>query len=307
MGLAPARGQTSPRRLGSVCRIVICDRHACCHGIGCVPGSGFSRRSVRILAGGERRRHPHVRNCGVPRFHRLTRTSASHRRHLDGDPRRQTLDYRLAAVGRGIFSFDAGFYGSIPGIGLNPAGSGTPPQPQRPIVAIGPSRRRGRATFGGSDRGVFAFGDATFAGSCPGIGVCRIRRCRRPRSHRTRVLGPDPEHAHHFRSGDRADWGRLHPLRGQTGVRPRHATCFVSLPAGATTSSDSAAAIFVTDDHLGYWNATAQGKVYPFGDAPFEGTCPAPRSTGQSWRRRALDSRQHWPNAHHVGLERGSG
>ena len=272
MGLAPCAHRLSPSDWGPVRRIVICDRHACCHGIGCVPGSGFSRRSVRILAGGERRRHPHVRNCGVPRFHRLTRTSASHRRHLDGDPRRQTLDYRLAASDGGIFSFDAGFYGSIPGIGLNPAGSGTPPQPQRPIVATVHSVTGQGYFLVAPDRGVFAFGDATFAGSCPGIGGCAgsavavvpevtglgywVRTQSMPI---TSAAATEPTGAGYILYAARQVFAH------------GHATCFASLPAGATTSSDSAAAIFVTDDHLGYWNATAQGKVYPFGDAPFEG------------------------------------
>ena len=127
---------------------------------------------MRILAGGERRWQPHIRNCGVPRFHRLARTSASHRRHLDGDPGEGTSGYRLVASDGGIFSFDTGFYGSIPGIGLNPAGSGLPHSLNAPIVATVNSVTGQGYFLVAPDGGVFAFGDATFAGSCRGIGGC---------------------------------------------------------------------------------------------------------------------------------------
>ena len=43
--------------------------------------------------------------------------------------------------------------------------------------------------------------------------------------------------------------------------------CLRARPGG----SDPAAAVFATDDGLGYWVVTADGKVYPFGDAPNEG------------------------------------
>ncbi|HEX4162141.1 MAG TPA: Ig-like domain-containing protein, partial [Acidimicrobiales bacterium] len=81
--------------------------------------------------------------------------------------------YWLDASDGGIFAFgDAGFYGSIPGLGLHPAGSGSPNSLNAPIVGMVPSSD-GRGYFMvASDGGVFAFGDARFAGSCPGIGGC---------------------------------------------------------------------------------------------------------------------------------------
>ena len=81
--------------------------------------------------------------------------------------------YWLDASDGGVFSFgDTQFYGSIPGLGLNPAGSGKPNSLNAPIVGMVPSRDQGGYFMVASDGGVFAFGDAKFAGSCPGIGGC---------------------------------------------------------------------------------------------------------------------------------------
>jgi hypothetical protein len=81
--------------------------------------------------------------------------------------------YWLVASDGGVFAFgDAGYFGSIPGLGIHPAGSGLPNSLNAPIVGIvGSSDGQGYFMVA-SDGGVFAFGDATFAGSCPGIGGC---------------------------------------------------------------------------------------------------------------------------------------
>ena len=60
----------------------------------------------------------------------------------------------------------------IPGLGLNPTGSGLPNSLNAPIVGMVPSADGGGYFMVTSDGGVFAFGDAHFAGSCPGIGGC---------------------------------------------------------------------------------------------------------------------------------------
>src|SRR6202042_2528517 len=62
------------------------------------------------------------------------------------------------------------FYGSIPGLGLHPAGSGLANSLNAPIVGMVPSFDDNGYFMVASDGGVFAFGDAHFAGSCPGIG-----------------------------------------------------------------------------------------------------------------------------------------
>ena len=81
--------------------------------------------------------------------------------------------YWLVASDGGIFSFgDSAFYGSIPGVGLHPAGSGLPDSLDAPIVGMVPSSTGHGYFMVASDGGVFAFGDAHFEGSCPGIGGC---------------------------------------------------------------------------------------------------------------------------------------
>ena len=88
--------------------------------------------------------------------------------------------YWLVASDGGIFSFgDAAFYGSIPGLGLHPAGSGQPNSLDAPIVGMVPTSPVTGYFMVASDGGVFAFGDARFEGSCPGIGgCCRARPWR---------------------------------------------------------------------------------------------------------------------------------
>jgi hypothetical protein len=86
--------------------------------------------------------------------------------------------YWLVASDGGVFAFgDAGFYGSIPGMGIGPAGSRSAGSRSAghlnaPIVAMVPSADGAGYFMVASDGGVFAFGDARFAGSCPGIGGC---------------------------------------------------------------------------------------------------------------------------------------
>ena len=81
--------------------------------------------------------------------------------------------YWLVASDGGVFAFgDAGYFGSIPGLGIHPAGSGLPNSLNEPIVGIVSSYDGQGYFMVSSDGGVFAFGDASFAGSCPGIGGC---------------------------------------------------------------------------------------------------------------------------------------
>ena len=88
-------------------------------------------------------------------------------------PTKDDAGYWLDASDGGIFAFgDTQFYGSIPGLGLHPAGSGLPNSLDAPIVGMVPSNDDGGYFMVASDGGVFAFGDAHFAGSCPGIGGC---------------------------------------------------------------------------------------------------------------------------------------
>ena len=98
--------------------------------------------------------------------------------------------YWLVASDGGIFAFgDSGYYGSLPGLGFAPAGSSGAHPLAAPIVAMVPSSDGGGYFMVASDGGVFAFGDARFAGSCPGIGGCCGAGGRRHAGrHRQRLL-----------------------------------------------------------------------------------------------------------------------
>ena len=199
--------------------------------------------------------------------------------------------YWLDASDGGVFSFgDTQFYGSIPGLGLHPAGSHLPNSLDAPIVAMVPSIDDNGYFMVASDGGVFAFGDAHFAGSCPGIGGC---------SGAAVAVMPDAsgngywlvtQTGNVYTFGDAAAYG----APGNTGSP---VTSAVSTPngggywiltangtvynygnaanlgdaAGAFGGFDPATAVFTTSDGGGYWIASANGTVDKYGDAPNDG------------------------------------
>jgi hypothetical protein len=200
--------------------------------------------------------------------------------------------YWLVASDGGIFSFgDAGFYGSIPGIGLAPAGSSSPMRLNAPIVGMVPSTDGGGYFMVASDGGVFAFGDAKFEGSCPGIGGC---------SGAVVAVMPDTTGngywlvtatGHVYAFGDAVDYGapgpQAVPVTGA--VRTTNGAGYWLLfsngvvasygdaanfggPVGSVGATNPATAIFATSDGGGYWVASASGSVYTFGDAPNDGS-----------------------------------
>ena len=152
--------------------------------------------------------------------------------------------YWLVASDGGIFAFgDAGYFGSIPGDGLSPAGSGLPHSLNAPIVAMVPSSDGGGYFMVASDGGVFAFGDARFAGSCPGMGGC---------SGAAVSVVPDAS-------------GNGYWLVTQTGnVYAFGDARFYGAPGNQGSPVTSAAR---TADGGGYWVLLADGAVYAYGDA----------------------------------------
>ncbi len=209
--------------------------------------------------------------------------------------------YWMVASDGGVFAFNTGFFGSLPGLGFNPAGSGLPHSLNAPIVGMVPSTTGHGYFMVGSDGGVFAFGDAHFAGSCPGIGGCAGSAV---------AVVPDGSGNGYwvvtstgsvYGFGDAAYHGGpgvqsspitsaaatpsglgYYVLDANGQVFPYgDAKALGSVPAGAAGGSDPAAAVFVTDDGLGYWVVTADGKVYPFGDAPNEGDMSGTALNGQ--------------------------
>ena len=70
--------------------------------------------------------------------------------------------YWLVASDGGVFSFgEAGYYGSIPGLGFRPAGGARGERLNAPIVGIVPSFDGNGYFMVAADGGVFSFGDAT--------------------------------------------------------------------------------------------------------------------------------------------------
>ena len=198
----------------------------------------------------------------------------------------------MVASDGGIFAFgNAGFFGSIPGSGLKPAGSGLPNSLNAPIVGMVPSSDGGGYFMVASDGGVFAFGDARFEGSCPGIGGC---------SGAAVAVVPDASGNGYWlitQSGNAYAFGDAHAFGGpgNQGSPVTSATrtpdgngywvlladgavyaygdaVFRGSPGSAVGGLNPASAIFSDATGGGYWVAAAQGAVFSYGDAPNDGS-----------------------------------
>ena len=198
--------------------------------------------------------------------------------------------YWLDASDGGVFSYgDTQFYGSIPGIGLHPAGSGLPNSLNAPIVGMVPSIDDNGYFMVAADGGVFAFGDAHFAGSCPGIGGCA--------GSAVAVMPDATGHGYWlvtsagniYTFGDAPYFGA--PGHGTvTSAVPTpdglgylillsdgevfhygDAIAAGSPPATSFNALNPATSVFSTSDGKGYWVASSLGAVYSFGDVPNDG------------------------------------
>ena len=151
-----------------------------------------------------------------------------------------------------------------------------------------------------SDGGVFAFGDARFEGSCPGIGGC---------SGAAVAVMPDQSGNGYwlvtanggvYAFGDAPFYGDPPPssvpvvdavatpdghgywiLYANGGVSAFGDAAPLGAPLGYVNSFNPAAAIFPTADGRGYWVAAARGDVFTYGDAPFLGSMSATGLNGQ--------------------------
>ena len=203
--------------------------------------------------------------------------------------------YWLVASDGGIFAFgDSAYYGSIPGLGLHPAGSGQPNSLDAPIVGMVPSTSRHGYFMVASDGGVFAFGDARFEGSCPGIGGCLGAAV---------AVMPDSTGNGYwlvtnlgavYAFGDAGNYGgppaQSVPAVDAVATPDGHGywvlyangavygfgdAAGMGAPLGYVNAFNPAAAIFPTADGKGYWVAAARGDVFCYGDAPFMGSMAA--------------------------------
>ncbi len=199
--------------------------------------------------------------------------------------------YWMVASDGGIFSFgDAGFYGSIPGLGLAPAGTVGGKHLNAPIAGMVPSSDGGGYFMVASDGGIFAFGDAAFEGSCPGIGGCAGAAVAVAPDASGRGYWLITASGHIYTFGDATYYGAPGPQNTPVTsmVRTTDGRGYWVLLAngsayaygnavywgGPTSSfgtSNSATAIFTTSDGGGYWVASAHGDVFSYGDAPYDG------------------------------------
>jgi hypothetical protein len=207
--------------------------------------------------------------------------------------------YWLDASDGGVFSFgDTQFYGSIPGLGLHPAGSGLPNSLNAPVVGMVASSDNGGYFMVASDGGVFAFGDAHFAGSCPGIGGCVGSAVSVMPDHTGKGYWVVTSTGDIYAFGDAAYYGAPgHGTVTSAMATPDGKGYWIllgdgevftygdavnlgSVPSADFNAFDPAAAIFATADNAGYWVSSAAGKVFPFGDAPNDGDMSSTRLNG---------------------------
>ena len=208
--------------------------------------------------------------------------------------------YWLDASDGGVFAFGATqFYGSIPGLGIHPYGSGSPHSLNAPIVGMVPSADQGGYFMVASDGGVFAFGSARFAGSCYSVGGCAGAAVDVMPDASGNGYWLVTQTGSIYAFGDAGYFG----APGNTGspvtsaVRTPDGSGYWVLTAngnvfaygdalnaggaaGAFGGLNPANAIFTTSDNSGYWIASANGSVVPLGGAPNQGSMVGTRLTG---------------------------
>ncbi len=245
---------------------------------------------------------------GSAQFHGSTGSLKLQRPVVGLTPTSARQGYWLVASDGGVFAFgDAGFHGSLPALGFAPAGSsGSRPRLSAPIVGMVPSSDGGGYFMVSSDGGVFAFGDAHFAGSCLDIGGCQ--------GSAVSVIPDASGHGYWVTTstGNVYAFGDA-PYYGAPGIQSSPVTSAVRTPDGGGYwillangtvynygdaeylggasgfgGINPADAVFATADGGGYWLAAANGAVDSYGDAPNAGGLAAahlnaPVIAGTGW------------------------
>ena len=194
-----------------------------------------------------------------------------------------------------------------PGLGLHPAGSGLPNSLNAPIVGMVPSIDDNGYFMVASDGGVFAFGDAHFAGSCPGIGGCSGAAVAvMPDAQRQRLLAGDLDGKRlHVRRrallrcpGPRhRDLGRAHSRRVGLPGPPRRTVRSSPTATPPPTARppppnfngfDPASSIFSTSDGAGYWVSRPRRRLQLRGRAQRRRDVGDPSERADHRRHRVL-------------------
>ncbi len=238
---------------------------------------------------------------GTAAFHGSTGSIPLQRPVVAITPTSTGNGYWLVASDGGIFSFgDSAYYGSLPGIGFHPNGSGLPKSLNAPIVGMVPTFTGHGYFMVASDGGVFAFGDAKFEGSCPGIGGCAgsavaVMPDRTGNGYwlvtnlgavyafgdATYYGSPAAASVHVVDAVATSD-GHGYWLLYANGVVANFgdATNF-GAPVGYVNGFNPATTIFPTADNQGYWVASARGDVFSYGDSPYLGSMAAAGLNGE--------------------------
>jgi L-ascorbate metabolism protein UlaG (beta-lactamase superfamily) len=216
-------------------------------------------------------------------------------------PTENRSGYWLVAADGGVFSFgDAGYFGSVPGSGLEPADVAGGPHLSAPIVGMASSTDGKGYFMVAADGGVFAFGDATYEGSCPSLGGCfgaAVALLPDATGNGYWIVtqlgavyefgdapsvGPSHWSASPIVSAVRSPDGRGFWILAKDGTVTAYGdAAFFGNATAVDASTDGAVAIYPTSDGEGYWVATSTGAVFGFGDAPTGGGMSGTHLNGQ--------------------------
>ena len=199
--------------------------------------------------------------------------------------------YWLTASDGGVFAFgDSQFRGHSP-VWATPPRFGLPNSLNKPVVGLVPSIDDGGYFMVASDGGVFAFGDARFAGSCPGLangcngaGVAVMPDATGQGYWLVTATG------NVYSFGDATYYGgpgqQSSPIVSAVRTPDGHGYWILDAngqvfaygdaaslggPTGSVGGSNPASAIFADSSGNGYWVAAANGAVFQYGDATNNG------------------------------------
>jgi len=190
--------------------------------------------------------------------------------------------YWLAQAGGGVFGYgDAAYLGSLPSLGITPAG---------PITAVASTPDGMGYWLAGADGGVFAFGDAGYFGSARD-GIAKVALLSSPtgrgyviptatgieadaRGDATAESGPPVALATLVSGAALTAGGGGHWEVGSDGgiFAFGDAAFYGSLPGLGVVPKAPVVGMARTPDGHGYWLVGADGGVFAFGDAGFHGS-----------------------------------
>ncbi len=174
-------------------------------------------------------------------FHNAIGTAISQAASLVATP----TGFWLSDTAGGVYSYGAPFEGSLPGLHVTPT---------KPVVGMaGTADGKGYVMIGGNG-GVYAFGDAQYAGSLPGLGISVSNVVGLALSPSGKGYWMVSSNGAIYAFGDA-------PYEG-------------SLPGLHVTPTKPIVGIAATPDGRGYWLVGADGAIYAFGDAPYLGSLP---------------------------------